>query len=311
MTNISKAGLTNRGLLALVLCGTVSLSFSSSPAIGLVVAEGSFQVDHARVWGNATLLDGNLIETSQSSSRLQLENGVKMELAADSRARVYQSRMVLEKGIGQLDSSNYRIEAGKVVVAPDSPGSVARVQVNGDNRVIVAAYQGSVRVSNGQGVLLARLDTGSELAFEPQEGASAATTKVTGCLLRKGGSFVAVDDTTNVVIQLQGVGLDANVGNRVQIIGTAVPGTPSVSGASQIVSVTDLQFISKGGCASVAKKIGAAAVAGAAAGGVAAGLTTGAIVAIVAGVAAVGTTVGLAAAHALPGQGSSSPSTSR
>jgi len=311
MMNVSNAGLTNKALLALVLCGTVSLSLSSSPAIGLAVAEGSFQVDHARVWGNATLFDGNLIETSASSSRLKLENGVAVQLASDSRARVYQSRLILEKGTGQLESANYRIEADSLRVTPDSPGSVARVQVSGENRIVVAAYQGSVRVSNSQGVLVARLDTGRELAFEPQAEGSAAPTKVSGCLLRKDGQLVIVDATTNVVIQLQGAGLEDQLGSHVEITGSAVTQAPTVAGASQIVNVTDVKLVAKGGCASVAKKIGAVAVAGAAAGAVAGGLSTGAIVAIVAGVAAVGSTVGLAASGSLPGQGSSVPSTSR
>ena len=44
--------------------------------------------------------------------------------------------------------------------------SVARVRIDGPNRVIVAAYQGWVRVSNSRGALVADLDTGRELAFE-------------------------------------------------------------------------------------------------------------------------------------------------
>jgi hypothetical protein len=256
------------------------------------------------------LFDGNLIETSKSSSRLKLENGVAMQLASDSRARVYQSRLVLEKGTGQLESVNYLIEADGLRVAPDSQGSVARVQVSGENRVIVAAYQGSVRVSNSQGVLVARLDTGRELTFEPQVDGATAITRVSGCLLSKDGQFVIVDATTNVVIQLQGAGLDANLGSHVEITGNAMAKPSTVAGASQTVEVTDMKLVAKGGCASVAKKIGAAAVAGAAA-GVAGGLSTGAIVAIVAGVAAVGSTVGLAVAHALPGQGQTTPATSR
>jgi hypothetical protein len=311
MIDVSSSGLTNRALLALVLCGTVSLSFSSSPAIGLAVTDGGFQVDHASVWGNATLFDGNLIETSEASSRLQLRNGVAMRLASDSRARIYDSRLVLEKGTGQLESVNYRIEADGLRVSPDSPGSVARVQVDGENRIVVAAYQGSVRVSNSQGVLVARLETGRELAFEPQAEGTAGLTKVSGCLLRKDGQIVIVDGTTNVVIQLQGAGLDANLGSHVEITGGAISQAPTVAGASQIVNVSDVKLVAKGGCASVAKKIGAAAVAGAAAGAAAGGLSTGAIVAIVAGVAAIGSTVGLAAANALPGQGTSAPATSR
>jgi hypothetical protein len=177
MKNRFSPRFTNRALLALVLCGSVNLSFSAGPAIGLAAAEGSFQVEHSSVRGNATLFEGNLIETGVSSSRLHLENGVALRLAADSRARVYQSRLVLEKGTGQIESPNYRIEAAGLHVSPDSKGSVARVEMSGPNRVIVAAYKGSVSVTNSEGILVAGLETGRELAFEPQAGgASAATT---------------------------------------------------------------------------------------------------------------------------------------
>jgi hypothetical protein len=107
-----------------------------------VVANGSFQLDHSSVRGSATLFDGNVIETNVSSSQLQLNNGVSLRLAAETRARVYESRLVLEKGIGQLESTKYRIEAASLRVEADKPGATARVQLTGPKRVVVAAATG-------------------------------------------------------------------------------------------------------------------------------------------------------------------------
>ncbi len=42
------------------------------------------------------------METASASSELVLRNGVKLQLAADSRAQIWQNRMVLEKGAAQL-----------------------------------------------------------------------------------------------------------------------------------------------------------------------------------------------------------------
>jgi len=110
-------------------------------------------------------------------------------------------------------------------------------------------------------------------------------------------------------MQLQGTGLEAEVGNLVEITGTVDPAPPTVAGASQLIDVTSVKRLTKGGRAAGA---GAAGAAGAgAAGAAAAGLSTGAVVAIVGGVVAAGTLGGLAAEHDLPGQGSSQPSTSR
>ena len=127
--------------LGMFLLCTLTSCFAAGPAIGLAIAEGSFQVDRSTVSGNATLFDGNVIETSMASSQLQLNNGVSMRLAAESRARVYRSHLVLERGIGQLESVNYRIDADHVRVTADRRGATARVQVVGPNRVIVCTAE--------------------------------------------------------------------------------------------------------------------------------------------------------------------------
>lgn len=301
-----------RASLGLLFLGAFSASYAGTPAIGLVVADGSFQLDHSQVWSSATLFDGNVIETNVSSSQVQLNNGVNVRLAAETRARVYASRLVLEKGIGQVESTKYRIEAASLRVEADQPGATARVQMAGPKRVVVAARDGMVRVSNGDGVLIARLDSGHEMTFEPQEGGGATITKVSGILALKDGKFIVIDRITNVTMQVQGAGLEAEVGNLVEITGTVDSAAPTVAGASQTINVTSIKRLTKGAREAGAAGAGAAGAAGAgAAAATAGGLSTGAIVAIVGGVAAAGTLGGLAAAHDLPGQGSSQPATSR
>lgn len=300
--------LVRRAMPGLLTLGAAATCFAASPAIGLVVANGSFQLDHSSVRGSATLFDGNVIETNVSSSQLQLNNGVSLRLAAQTRARVYETRLVLEKGIGQLESTKYRIEAASLQVEADKPGATARVQMSGPNRVVVAARDGTVHVSNSDGVLIARLDSGHEMTFEPQE--SGTTTKVSGILALKDGKFIVVDRTTNVTMQVQGTGLEAEVGNLVEITGTVNAATPTVPGASQVIDVTSIKRLTKSK-REAAAAVGTGAAGAGAAGAAAGGLSTGAIVAIVGGVAAAGTVGGLAVAHDLPGQGSSQTSSSR
>jgi len=52
--------------LTLVLATTSAVfgAPAATPAIGMAVANGSFQVDRMRVSGNATLFDGSVIETA-------------------------------------------------------------------------------------------------------------------------------------------------------------------------------------------------------------------------------------------------------
>lgn len=312
--------------LVLIVIGAFSRPCHASSAIGVAVTNGSFQVDHSRVWGNTTLFDGSLIETAAATSQLQLTGGVQMRLASNSRATVYRKRLVLESGFGQLESAlGFEVDAGSLRILPVARDAVAKIRLSGDRRVTVAALRGSVKVANGAGLLIANVEAGNSLDFEPQAAGASAPTKVSGCLLSKAGKWIVADHITNLVLEVRGAGLDAEVGNRVEIVGQAESTSPSVPGATQLIHVTGLREIDKGGCASLAKKLGATtavAAAGAASGTAAAGsagaagtATAGGIgigtVAVIGGVATAATVGGLAAVGNLPGEGSNQPSASR
>ena len=79
-----------------------SVAALAAPAIGIVTASGHFSVGGSQVWGNATLFDGATVETGSASSELALRNGVRVQLGAGSRARIWQNRMDLQKGVAQL-----------------------------------------------------------------------------------------------------------------------------------------------------------------------------------------------------------------
>jgi hypothetical protein len=300
--------LTARALVAILLSCTVTSMTATSPAVGLASANGSFLVNAAEVWGNTTLFDGSVVETAKAPSQLRLNNGAQMRLATSSRAAIHDGRFVLERGSGQVESSSLSLlEARSLRVYPATSGSVARVELAKGSQVVVAALQGAVRVTNAAGVVVANMTAGNALSFDPQAGA-AGPTKVSGCLLRKDGKFIVTDQTTNVTLQVQGSGLEKELGNRVEITGAADPASPTVAGATQLVNVQSVKRVEKGGCASVAKKVGAAGAAGAAAAGAAAGgaaaagIGAAATVAVVGGVVAAGTVGGLAAAGSFSGE---------
>lgn len=301
---------TNRALLSLVLAGSMTVSLGSN-AIGLAIADGSFQVNNSKVWGNSALLDGSTVETGQAGSKLRLNSGSQVLLGADSRARLYQSRAVLEKGAGQLESSaGYLLEARGLRIAPAQAKTVARVKLDGSTKVLVATLRGSVRVFNARGLLIANLDPGNAVNFDPQAGA-AVPTKVSGCLLEKDGKFMIVDETTHVTMELLGEDLDKEVGKHVQIAASADSAKPTLAGASQLLHVLKLTETGKGceskAAAAAAAGKGHAGTAGASAAG---GLST-TTIAVIGSVGAVaGTLGGLALSGALGGD-ESRPATSR
>src|SRR5579863_801530 len=198
-----------RATMVLWAIGAISCLCAANSAIGTAVANGSFQVDHSAVWGNTTVFDGSVIETSTASSQLQLRGGVQMRLAANSRATVYQDKPVLETGYGQLESAaGYEIDAGTLRISPAGRDTVTRIRLADDRRVTVAAVRGVVRVANETGLLVAKVEAGSSLDFEPQAAGASAPTRVSGCLLQKSGRFIIADQTTNLILEVQGTGLD-------------------------------------------------------------------------------------------------------
>jgi hypothetical protein len=301
-------------LLLVFSCG-FWLPAATNP-IGMALTNGSFRVDHARVWGTTTLFNGSIIETESTLSELHVTGGGEMRLAAGSKATIYQRKLVLD--YGQLESApNYEVLADSLHVVATGPDGLARTEVRSPRKVMVAAIRGVVRVSNSSGILVANVEAGKTLNLEPQETGSAAPTHVTGCILMKTGKVVVAEQTANVVLELRGAGIEKELGNRVEISGVSETAI-TASGASQVIRVTALRRMAIGGCSEIAKKIGATLPAGSSGGpavpAAAAGSTGGGIgagtIAIIGGVAAAATVGSLGLAGSLPGQ-SSSPSVSR
>ena len=189
----------------------------AAPAIGLVTASGHFSVEGSEVWGNATLFDGATIETSSASSELVLRNGVKLQLGADSRAQIWQNRVVLDRGAAQL-----------------SAPATFQVSVLNHANLIRAPFRGA--------------------AFQAGQAAQAIHT---GCMVYKNGRFLLQDQGTMEVIELSGPDLAANVGNRVEARGSASSVRPTVTPATSVMNVVSIAPQSQGGCLSVAATLNA------------------------------------------------------
>jgi hypothetical protein len=285
-----------------------SLVFAASPAIGIATASGHFLVEKSEVWGNSTLFDGSVVETAQASSELALRNGVKVQLGAKSRARVFDNRLTLERGAGQVTTAAvpYELDAAGLKITGE------RVRVSVSDRVEVMALAGSARVVSGSGQMLAAIPAGRSMNFAMQASATGAITR-TGCLVYKDGHYLLQDENTREVVELLGnVDFQHNTGNRVEAIGGGSSSRPSLSVATLVMNVTTLNRKSEGGCLSVAASldakteapVGAAAAAPAAAAkpapvaaaGGGGGMSTGAKIAIVGAIAGGGAGAALALA---------------
>src|SRR5262249_10955731 len=156
---------------------------------------------------------------------------------------------VLDEGQGEMDAvRGFAVDARSLRITGASEDARARVRIDGGRRVLVAAVRGSLRVSNGSGLVVPRLASGEALDLEPQTAGAPAATQVSGWLLGKAGKFILVDRTTNVIIELRGADLAAQVGNRVEITGRAETVKTEVPEASQVIAVAGLKMVAKGGC---------------------------------------------------------------
>lgn len=263
---------TIQAFTSLFLVAFLAAGSAANPPVGVAKARGNFRVDDATVSRNSTVFEGSTVETAAVPAELQLVGGARLLLAPESRGKVYYNRAVLEKGTAQFEgASNYPIEARTLQIVQPGPDSTAQVTIAKTNQVEVSALAGAVQVTNAQGVLVARLMPGTALALNPQQGGS--STRVSGRLQRKDGRFILTDGTTDVTVELQGVGLEAEVGNLVEVTGDAIPGATPVAGATQVIRMSAL------------RRLGSAPIA--------AGLSTGAKVAIIGGVAAATSVLGL------------------
>jgi len=271
-------------LQAAIVCGLVvqlSVGFAASPAIGVAVAHGAFDLDASKVSGNGTLFDGSTVETGKATSELKLNNGARMVLDSGTRTKVYSNYLLLEKGTSQLETgSDYRIKARSLQVTAGAVGA-ARVSVMGPNRILVASLGGGyVRVTNSSGMMLAAVSPGRALEFEtPQEAGASAPSTLSGCLVNVNGHFLLTDATAGVTAELQGSGIEKEVGNKVEVTGVLDPSATPVAGATQVIRTSQVKMISKGCSAGKgAVAAGAAGAAGAGAAGAGAGTATAAAV---------------------------------
>jgi hypothetical protein len=290
-----------RSLLAVGLAVNLGWVMAAPPVIGTVLAKGGFHLDGSTVMGNGTLFEGSTLETQQAGSSIQLSSGARLSLGAASRGKLYGDHILLERGETRLENgTGFRLVALGLTIRPERGTSTGRVVLEGNTRVRVTAFTGSFRVLNIRGVLVANLAAGAALAFEPQA-AGATSTRITGVLKQQDGHFMVTDEVTKVNVEVTGPDLAAQVGQRVEITGTMDSAATPVSGASQVIRVTQIRSLPKAGP-------GGTAAAGSGGGASAAGISVG-VIAIVGGVAAAAVLGGLAAAGGLPGQGD--PSVSR
>src|SRR5215470_5742458 len=195
--------------LGLIFGGCLLVTAAAPGSIGTARSNGEFRVDGALIRGNSTLFEGNVVETADSRSVVQL-SGTQVTVLPESRVTIYHDRTVLQKGSLLTSAGRLEVDAAGLRIAPSAGNSSIQVELPAAGRVAVAARDGGAEVRNQSGVLVASLRTGMALAFEPQA-ATPQTVQINGVLQTIDGKFFLTDETSHVTSEIQGVDLVQDV----------------------------------------------------------------------------------------------------
>lgn len=267
--------ISQKVVLAFTLAAGVSMLGAATRSIGVATSDGNIFINDAKTAGNATIFDGNTLQTQTGVSRVLLNDGAQVRFAAESRGKIFADHVDMEKGSARI--SGFAATANGLSIRADV-STTATVSMLPGKTVEVAALTGNVHVFNAEGINVANLLPGRALNLKPQDAGAAAPSSLTGCAVSVSGTLLLTDETSNVTVQLRGGNVRA--GRRVQVTGSTVANATATKPATQVINVTGVKQVGgacKAGTAAAAAGAGAAgAGAAAGAGGAAAGAAGGA-----------------------------------
>jgi hypothetical protein len=225
-----------------ILSTSFAIVAASPPVIGVARSRTALIVNHASVPGVATILNGTLVETTDTPSNLNLANGEQIVLAPNSSGRVQQERLILDRGAAEFTGSSvYRIETADFRVGTSSPTSHIQVALRGAEHIHVEAFGGAGEVSNAQGLLVANVLAGTALELQAT---GATSTQLAGIVRSRNGRFLLTDEVSRVGVELRGANLSSFVNKQVEIVGSRIPDALALAGTSQVVAISKVTLTS-------------------------------------------------------------------
>ena len=231
------------GYLAIIFLSSYAYAAGGTGSIGTVSARGDVRVDGYTVSSNGTVFDGSIIETSQFTATLRLNNGDEISLDRNSQGVMHRDRMELLRGRGQLKATAapFLVEAEGLRIASYGTDATGIVSVSPVNTIDVAALSGEFRVMDGDGFSLGRVSSAGAMSFpvpkaaasqgSAQNGSSYSTT-VVGIVSAKGGHYY-IELADDSIYELVGGDPVKYVGDKVVAEGTLQ--TASASGTPQFI----------------------------------------------------------------------------
>ena len=177
--------LAERQLLALLLCALMvnppSIFAASTPSasravLGSIATNGSVRVGEVLVPTEGTLFSGDRVNTNNGNATIQYRDGARVQLASESLADFAPGRIQLEKGLmsfSTVSADGMVFSASTLRLEPTTAKSAANVTLK-DTKASVSVTEGTVKVIDPSGTLLASLKAGDARLFEEAPSSSSA-----------------------------------------------------------------------------------------------------------------------------------------
>ncbi|MBI3665602.1 MAG: hypothetical protein HY236_05145 [Acidobacteria bacterium] len=145
----------------------VLVSAAALRPIGFARSESDFTVGSSVIQNNSTIFEGDDIGSLDFAIRLNLKDGSRYTLGADSEGNVYQDHLLLRSGSVEMANTGQpsRVLASSLRVAAEAPASSATVYLNEKGTVTVLVRKGEVKVTRGR-ELVATLGSGQLVSFK-------------------------------------------------------------------------------------------------------------------------------------------------
>jgi hypothetical protein len=219
---------------ALFLAPILPALFAGPPpaAIGVVISDGSFQMNNAPSTGSASVADGSSVVTGPTGASIRFSGGGRAMFGVDSRGTVYSDHLVLDQGSARI--VGYSATANTLRISAIGNASASLLLTG--KVVRVTALAGNVRVFSSEGVDVANLVPGLTLNILAPKPGLATSSSLTGCVFQNGDRYEITDEISRVTAELRGGNLSP--GEKIRVTGVALPGLKSPDGLSQVLKVT-------------------------------------------------------------------------
>jgi hypothetical protein len=211
-------------VVLLLLCSTShavtnSNTAANSKPVGAAIVRGDMRIDGNPITSNATLFDGNTVETSEASATLQMNGNVEIVMTAGTRAVVHDGYVKLEQGkVDVKITCGYVIELNGMRITPSSSNSHAEIGSNASANVL----NGEFLVLDSQGRVLNRIRKGGAQSFAAGQAKAPGPATYAGALSSEDlhPILTLFGPDSSVAYELQGRNVNKIQGRYVLINGT-------------------------------------------------------------------------------------------